>query len=181
MMFDAAKVFQDLRTCAPVCLGALPCEAGIYALHDHAGAIRYIGITITSGFYDRINNRHVGGSESRSHKFSHAYNTGRMWRDKKDSCPDALAAKSLRRAFARKYCRATFIAVPKACYGALRKLEADVHAIAAPAGMLDWGDRRSFVSLPEPIKLVDALLNELHYLPDQRSAVARQAALHAKL
>lgn len=68
-------------------LDRLPHDRGIYTLHDHTGTIRYTGITksVDSGFYDRIHNRHVTGSEGRSHKFSHAYNTGRMWCDKRDA------------------------------------------------------------------------------------------------
>jgi hypothetical protein len=179
-IFDPATVFRDLTTSDPVRLEAVPREHGIYALHDHAGAIRYVGITKNDklGFYGRINNRHVTGSESRSHKFSHAYNTGRMWRAKKDDSPDANAAKRLRSAFVRRYCRVTFVAVSPTLFGDLSKLEIAVQAIA-PARLLDWGSRRDFVSLTEPKELVDTLLDELRYSPDERAAVGRQAALYA--
>jgi hypothetical protein len=179
-MLDSANVFWDLTTRDPVRLDALPREHGIYALHDHAGLIRYVGITKKDkdGFYGRINNKHVSGSESRSHKFSHAYNTGRMWRAKKDDRSDAKAAKSLRMAFVRRHCRATFVIVPPTLCGELSKLEKDVQEMA-PVGMPDWGNKRGFVSLSEPMDLVDALLDELRYSPHRRGAVERQATLHA--
>jgi hypothetical protein len=163
-----------------VYLSDLPQEHGIYALHDHTGAIRYIGITKADkyGFRGRINNRHVSGSEGRSHKFSHAYNTGRMWRAKRDSRPDAASAKLLRTAFIRRHCRATFVDVPRTLWSGLLELETAVKAMA-PQGMDDWGVKRDFVCLSEPKDLVDALLNELPFTFDQRVAVERQAALHA--
>jgi hypothetical protein len=109
MILDPAVVLRSLITIDPVRLDALPREHGIYALHDHRGAIRYIGITEADkyGFHGRINNRHVSGSEGRSHKFSHAYNTGRMWRAKKDSRLDAMLAKHLRTRLhqARRYAK----------------------------------------------------------------------------
>jgi hypothetical protein len=161
-------------------LEAVPREHGIYALHDHAGAIRYIGITKSDkyGFYGRINIRHVSGSEGRSHKFSHAYNAGRLWRAKKDDRPDALLAKQLRTAFIRRYCRATFLSLPTVLWDELPRLEIAVQAIASE-GMFDWGGKRGFVSLPEPKELVDVMLDELCLTIDQRAAVERQAALHA--
>lgn len=178
MNLNPVCVLQDLTTSDPVRLDALPRERGIYALHDHAGIIRYIGITKKSGFYDRINNRHVSGSESRSHKFSQAYNTGRMWRCRKDDRPDAKAAKRLRVAFARRYCRATFVIVRPALYSELPELERTVQELAPP-DMLAWGNELNFISLSEPRELVDTLLDELHYSPNMRAAVERQAALHA--
>jgi hypothetical protein len=180
MILDPCLVLRSLTTSAPVYLNDLPQEHGIYALHDHTGAIRYIGITKADkhGFRGRINNRHASGSEGRSHKFSHAYNTGRMWRAKRDSRPDAAWAKRLRTAFIRRHCRATFVVVPRTLWGGLLELESVIKAMA-PQGMDDWGNRRDFVCLSEPNDLVDALLNELRFTFDQRAAVERQAALHA--
>jgi hypothetical protein len=179
MILDPSIVLRNLTTGDPVRLDALPREHGIYALHDHTGAIRYVGITKADryGFRGRISSRHVSGSESRSHKFSHAYNTGRMWRAKKDDRPDASLAKQLRVAFIRQHCRATFVIVPSTLWGELPRLEIAVQAMA-PEGMLDWGGRGGFVCLSEPKELVDALLDELRFTPDQRAAVERQAALH---
>jgi hypothetical protein len=177
---DPSAVLEELTTKQPVRLDVLPRDHGIYALHDHMGNIRYIGETSGDkyGFYGRINNRHVGGSEGRSHKFSHAYNTGRMWRDKKDRSPDAYVAKELRRLFIRRHCWATYVIVSSASGSQLRALEKAVQAIA-PKGMMAWGDKRSFEPLPEPGELVDALLNELPFSPEQRAAIERQAALNA--
>jgi hypothetical protein len=179
MILDPASTFRDLVTRAPVRLDALPREGGIYALHDHIGAIRYIGVT-ELGFRDRIYRRHVTGSESRSHKFSHAYNTGRMWRAKDDFSSDAKVARALRAAFVRQYCRATYVAVSSARLVELVELEKAVQAMASQE-MLDWGERRSFVSLAEPAGLVDKLLLKLGYRPDECAAVERQAALHAAI
>jgi hypothetical protein len=180
MMSDPSIVLRELVSREPVRLGALPHDHGIYALHDHAGAIRYIGITksIDSGFFDRIHNRHVTGSEGRSHKFSHAYNTGRMWRSKRDASPDACLAKRLRAQFIRRYCRATFVGVPLSLHAELPGLEKAVKALA-PQGMDDWADTRTFVPEIEPAELVDALLDDLRFSPDQRAAIERQAALYA--
>jgi hypothetical protein len=177
---DPYVVLRDLTTRDPIRLDALPRDHGIYALHDHTGSIRYVGITKGDryGFYGRINNRHVSGSESRSHKFSHAYNTGRMWRAKKDDRADAGVAKHLRTAFIRRHCRATFVIVQPTLWGELSRLEIAVQALA-PEGMLDWGGKRGFASLSEPKELIDALLDELRFSPDQRAAIERQAALHA--
>lgn len=181
IILDPSAVLRNLTTNDPVRLELLPREHGIYALHDHTGAVRYVGITKADpyGFYGRINGRHANGSEGRSHKFSHAYNTGRMWRSKKDDRPDASLAKQLRTAFIRLHCRATFVIVPPALWGALRRLETAVQAMA-PEGMLDWGGKRGFGCLSEPKELVDALLDELRFTSDQRAAVERQAAQHGE-
>lgn len=180
MMPDPSTVLRDLVSREPVRLGALPHDHGIYALHDHTGTIRYIGITksIDSGFFDRIHNRHVTGSEGRSHKFSHAYNTGRMWRAKWDASPDAVLAKRLRTELIRRHCRATFVTVPPSLWDELPRLEIAVQALA-PGSMLEWGGKRGFAPLSEPTDLVDAVLDDLDFTPDQRAAVERQAALHA--
>jgi hypothetical protein len=88
--FDRLQA-QSPLTARPVRLEDLPDDHGIYALRDHVGQIRYIGVTASKqvGFHNRINGRHVTGSEGRSHKFSHAYNIGRIWR-----CRDPLSAQN---------------------------------------------------------------------------------------
>jgi hypothetical protein len=135
MILDPSATFRELSTSDPVRLHILPRDQGIYALHDHAGAIRYIGITKQDqGFFDRVNYKHVSGSEGRSHKFAHAYNTGRMWRSKKDHRPDAKLARLLRRTFIRRYCRATFVAVPPKLWSGLSTLETAVQAMAVIVG-----------------------------------------------
>ncbi|WP_156034711.1 hypothetical protein [Pseudorhizobium marinum] len=174
----ASEVLKQLISQEPSCLDALPRDHGIYSLHDHEGNIRYIGITKGDkyGFYGRIYSRHVSGSEGRSHKFSHAYNTGRMWREKRDNSSDAQLAKHLRTAFVRRYCRATYVQVPSSLWHNLSQLETAVQAIA-PDGMFAWGSKRAFNPLPEPHFLLDALLDDLQFTAAQRAAVERQASL----
>ena len=151
------------------------------------GQIRYIGVTGKNekGFRGRIANRHVTGSEGYSHKFSHAHNSGRMWRSRKShplqNASDAKAAKDLRTAFIHKYCRATYFVienpglVPSVYFTSLTHLEAMVQALAAPQWR-SWKGRK-FPPTGEPRDLVDKLLDELDWpLPDRR-AVGRQAAL----
>lgn len=175
-MLDQTFVFRALLSSSPVGLNDLPRSRGIYALHDHMGTMRYIGITqsSSSNFYDRIYNRHVTGSESRSHKFSHAYNTGRMWRALKDNGPDASAAKRLRTAFVRRYCKASYLEVAAESFGELPKLELAVQALAGRE-MLTWCDKRGFSALPEPKGLVDALIDDLRFSSSDRATVERQA------
>jgi hypothetical protein len=181
-MLDPPHVFHELMTGEPVRLNELPEEHGIYALRDHEGNVRYVGITESEncGFRNRIFSRHVTGSEGRSHKFSHAYNTGRMWRSKNDKSTEAKIAKDLRTAFIRRHCRATYFTVPPQSRGRLTAIEREVQALA-PAGALAWGDKRSFVPLAEPTLLVDALIDDLRFSTEQRAAVERQARQHAAL
>lgn len=180
MNIDPEALYEFLASQAPTRLGALPRTHGIYALYDHEGLMRYVGITRNdrSGFFGRINQRHVAGSESRSHKFSHAYNTGRMWRAKGDARPDARLAKNLRTAFARRFCRATVVAVPAALHSDLPIFEGAVQRLA-PVGQLTWINARGFEPVAEPRALVDALLAELAYTPDHVDALLRQEALHS--
>lgn len=185
-MLDPAAVLKSLLSSQPVKLSDLPYDFGIYALFDHAGEARYIGVTESAncGFRNRINSRHVTGSEGRSHKFSHAYNTGRMWRSRTalaaQGPADAKLSKDLRSAFCRRHCSATFVAAPAATksgpfFAALLSLEAQVKALA-PSAMRDW-ENRQFPPEDEPIELVDALLEELRYTPQMREALNRQAAI----
>ena len=51
-------ISQDLKS-----LDDLPEAQGLYALADHRGVLRYIGMTANDTFRKRINNRHVSGSE----------------------------------------------------------------------------------------------------------------------
>lgn len=182
MTLDAEDILQKLLVQEPKRLNVLPRENGIYALHDHFGKIQYIGITIKDryGFYGRINGRHVSGSEGRSHKFSHAYNTGRMWHAKKDVSLDAKLAKELRRCFVRKYCRATYLVIEAPALPQLPRVEIEVISAARKLLPLHWTDERSFAPLFEPTELLDILLKELRYSPSQTAAIERQAALYAK-
>lgn len=175
LVLNPETIYQNLLSRERALLTALPRTHGIYALFDHAGAMRYIGITPgdRDGFYGRINKRHVAGSEHRSHKFSHAYNTGRMWRDRRDSGPDAMLAKKLRSRFVRCYCRATVLPVDRDLHEELPALEVAVQAFA-PAGQLLWQAKRGFEPYAEPEELVDRLLTALAFATEERAAVDRQ-------
>src|SRR3546814_13936299 len=85
-------------------LETVPQGQGIYALYDHEGHARYIGITAKC-LNDRIFKRHVGG-DNNSHKFSTVYNAGRMFHARKAAafCPrDGKIAQELRRLFVREH------------------------------------------------------------------------------
>lgn len=184
---SAEAIFQRLSTSAPICLNMLPNSHGIYALVDHAGAIRYIGVTASPsvGFHNRIFSRHVAGSEGRSHKFSHAYNTGRMWQ-----APggyhgqleaDAKLAKKIRAEFCRTYCKAVYVELPRdgfeeAYFHRLTRLEKLVQAMA-PSDMRLW-EGRNFPAVEEPSALLDQLLDRLEIGQETKAALARQKMLH---
>lgn len=179
---DPAAVYLMLKSRDPACLDKLPPnERGIYALRDHTGAIRYVGMTPkgTMGFHGRMN-RHVSGSEDRSHKYSRAYNTGRLYRADRDRSPGAMLAKKVRAKFIRLHCRATFVIVPPPLKE-LGILESAVQALARPEGNHDWGDKRNFTPLDEPKELVDGLLDQLGLSSEERAALDRQATLCATL
>src|ERR1700728_3378384 len=98
------------------------------------------------GLKNRINNYHVTGWEGRSHKFSHAYNSARMWRSRNafawQDARDADAAKRLRSIFCRRYCKAVYLSVPiphgeLAFFKKLRILEKRVQSMAPPS-MRKW-------------------------------------------
>src|SRR5665213_3594036 len=78
--FLVLLISKDLKS-----LDDLPEAQGIYALADHRGVLRYIGMTANETFRQRIYGRHVTGSEGNSHKFACAYNVGLMWYDKRCS------------------------------------------------------------------------------------------------
>ena len=180
MPLDPAVVYRALISQERQSLPSLPRTHGIYALFDHAGEMRYVGITAgdRNGFYGRINNRHVAGSESRSHKFSHAYNTGRMWRAKGGTGADAKLAKALRTLFARRYCLASVVPVEIALHADLLTLEAVVQALA-PAGQLLWLNKRGFEPYGEHVDLVESLVRAQGFTMDQRAALDRQSARFA--
>lgn len=184
---NSTDTFKALTQSEPQSLIGLPDIFGIYALWDHEEKIRYIGCTpkATEGFRIRVGNKHVTGSEGRSHKFSQAYCTGRMWRYCKKLAPatalsaqdphDANLAKKLRTEFIRKNCRVTYVEIPMFIeasnyFNALTSLEAEVQAMAPPE-MRAW-EGVCFQPFEEPIELVDSLLKSLPHL---RGAAERQA------
>ncbi|MCC5641267.1 hypothetical protein LC593_36820, partial [Nostoc sp. CHAB 5844] len=157
----------------------LPHAFGIYALADHLGAIRYIGMASSTTFRDRIFSRHVNGSEERSHKLACNYNIGRMWRDRKSQFhvpSDAKLAKRVRREFIRRHCGAACVPLswPKQD---LRDLEKRLLAIA-PAEMTSWNRSRIRINqLPEPRNLVDSIINDMGLSEAEIEALERQSIL----
>ncbi|WP_418512144.1 hypothetical protein [Corallibacter sp.] len=189
---NSLEILENLRTSEPQLLTDLPETFGIYALWDHEKKIRYIGCTpkATEGFRKRVGSKHVTGSEGRSHKFSQAYCTGRMWRYCKKLDPsaalnaqdpnDAKLAKRLRTLFIRKHCRVTFVEISAEkragnYFSFLTSLESEVLALA-PSSMRLW-EKIGFSSLKEPIVLVDELLEEN---PKLKDAAERQALIYRK-
>lgn len=188
---DSKDIFRNLTSSEPKLLIGLPDSFGIYALWDHEGKIRYIGCTpkATEGFRIRVGNKHVTGSEGRSHKFSQAYCTGRMWRYCKKLDPesalraqnsdDAKIAKKLRTLFIRKYCRITFVEIPnngiQNYFNYLTSLEAEVQSMA-PESMREW-EGVGFSPFAEPAELVEQLISEN---PSLRTAAERQNEIFAR-
>ncbi|KAA9129680.1 hypothetical protein F3N42_15055 [Marinihelvus fidelis] len=187
---EAKYVLAQLTESTPEPLSELSNDFGLYALWDHEGQIRYIGCTpkATEGFRTRITNKHVTGSEGRSHKFSQAYCCGRMWRYCRKLHPeiagahqselDAKLAKKLRTIFIRTYCKATYVQVPNDptsanYFESLTNLESEVQQLASP-GMRAWEGIR-FTSLEEPTALVDELLTKF---PELKESTERQGLLY---
>lgn len=189
---DVRHAFVQLTESKPVRLADLPEEFGIYALWDHTKQVRYIGSTpkATEGFRTRIYSKHATGSEGRSHKFTQAYCTGRMWRYCKklhgpaaalaQVAADASGAKKLRNAFIRRYCAATYLVVPRDSlpspyFASLTAIEFQLQAMAPPS-MRVW-EGIGFAAVPEPTALVDRLLIDLPYLAD---AAQRQRSIYQR-
>lgn len=173
-MYDPTSILSILLESTPTRLKTIPQGQGIYALYDHEGHARYIGITAKC-LNDRIFKRHVGGDDN-SHKFSTVYNAGRMFHARKApiSCPrDGKIAKELRRLFVREHCRAVAIALPGLSRAELLSLEANVLA-AAPADAKSWNDAR-VLSAAEPIDQLNAFLAKIEWPPEKHLAVNRQA------
>ncbi len=152
---------------------------GLYALSDCHGRIRYIGMTAQDDFRQRIYSRHVTGSEGNSHKFSCAYNVGRLWRGDERRHPrqvpsDADIAKKLRTAFVRHYCKAAWVSLDVDPVD-LGRLETAVIALAPPS-MKAWNGTRVLAE-QEPTDLLDAFLGKQAWPASQIAAIERQASL----
>lgn len=177
----ASEVLDRLASQKPASLFGLPKSFGIYALWDHEGAIRYIGATprMTEGFNIRVGNKHVTGTEGRSHKFSHVYCVGRMWRfcrklhpdsaGQAENLLDAKAAKRLRTLFIRRHCAATYVEIRhnqinENYFSFLTDLERAVYEVA-PASMSQWAGVKC-PQVSEPATLVEDLLKLHPYLRD---------------
>lgn len=167
-------ILSGLLSAPPIQLDALPTEQGIYALYDHTGTSRYIGIT-QMGLKRRIWNYHVGGDDN-SHKYSTIYNAGRMFHSRNDIQTDKLdgpVAKKLRRLFARQHCRAVGIPLPGLDKAELFAIETEVRRLA-PAEALSWNNLRGLDAY-EPVEAVDAFLKKILWEPKLLAAVARQS------
>ncbi len=175
MEFDPKKLLSELLD-APHCLTseAPQNERGLYGLIDHKGDLRYIGSTSSAKqtLYTRIHSRHRTGSEGMSHYFSEMYNTGRMWRDRKDaeSESDGKIAKELRNEFIAEHCRAVWVVLPD--YADIAALESKVLDIA-PDKAKSW-NWRGMSSYDEPTELVDQTLNRLNWGASKLEAIDRQ-------
>ena len=107
MRFIPEDLLSALIETAPRPTAHAPRDArGLYGLVDHHGDLRYIGSTSSTDqtFYERIHQRHRTGTEGMSHYFSQMYNTGRMWRERKDATTkvDGDLSKKLRNEFVVK-------------------------------------------------------------------------------
>ncbi|PTV93647.1 exonuclease [Rhodobacter aestuarii] len=175
MCFSANDLLSALLEAAPRPTVQAPRDArGLYGLVDHHGDLRYIGSTSSTEqtFYERIHQRHRTGSEGMSHYFSAMYNTGRMWRDRKDALTkaDGDIAKALRNEFVVDHCRAVWLPLPDTVD--ITRLEAEVIALA-PDHAIAWNRRRMQV-YDEPVDLVEATLRRLGWGARELAAIERQ-------
>lgn len=175
MRFSAEDLLSLLLEAAPRPTVQAPRDArGLYGLVDHHGDLRYIGSTSSTDqtFYERIHQRHRTGSEGMSHYFSQMYNTGRMWRDRKDALTkaDGDIAKALRNEFVVDHCRAVWLPLPDTAD--IAGLEAEVLALA-PDHAIVW-NRRRMQAYAEPVDLVEATLRRLGWGAREMAAVERQ-------
>ncbi|MCG8317557.1 MAG: hypothetical protein MI976_30435 [Pseudomonadales bacterium] len=122
------KVKNELITQVPTRLSNLPKEQkGIYLLFSHNAQPLYLGITASSGFYNRIFSRHVTGTgrDGNSHKFGWGYNVGPFYlerfNEKKPfivqeitvSESDIKLVRMARAKFLREHCSASYVAIPR--------------------------------------------------------------------
>jgi hypothetical protein len=171
-------VSQPLRR-----LDDMPDAIGLYGLADHEDKLHYFGMTDSDSFKDRIWNRHITGSEERSHKLACNYSVGRLWHDRKHpgtNKHDGAIARRVRQAFIRKHCG--FVCLPlKMTKGDLYKLEKGVIDLAWPH-VADWNKTRKRVAtFEEPTELVDEIIHELQLDVSEIAALERQSALYRSL
>lgn len=181
MDYSASAVLDALLAMSPCRTAETPRHSrGVYGLYDHCGALRYIGSTssTTQSLYERIHQRHRTGSEDLSHYFAHMYNTGRMWRDRRDalSANDAIHAKALRNAFVAEHCGAVWVEVPD--HIDIAALERSVLGMA-PAHATAWNNRAMAI-YNEPSDLVDLTLARLEWDSNRLAALHRQRQRHAE-
>ena len=171
---DPHIILESLRSQPTQRLSGLPASSGLYALWDHSGVMRYIGIAHSEGFRTRILSKHRTGSEEKSHKFSAAYNSGRLWRDRHDkSCmADAQVSKRLRNEFILQHCSATVF--PIGNYDGKSYLESVERKVISIARSDETTWNRKFEACKEPNGLVDNLVAELRLGPNEIAAINRQ-------
>ncbi|MRX50286.1 hypothetical protein GI374_07460 [Paracoccus sp. S-4012] len=175
MRFVAEDLLAALLETTPRPTAQAPRDGrGLYGLVDHLGDLRYIGSTSSTAqtFYERIHRRHRTGSEGMSHYFSQMYNTGRMWRDRKDPMTkaDGDLAKALRNEFVVDHCRAVWLPLPDTAD--IPRLEAEVLSLA-PDHAIAW-NRRKMPTYDEPADLVEATLFRLRWGERELAAIERQ-------
>lgn len=175
MDYSARTLLNMLLQLTPRLTAEAPADGrGLYGLIDHRGQFRYIGSTSSAeqSLYERIHQRHRTGSEGMSHYLSDMYNTGRMWRDRKDSstAEDGKLAKRLRNAFIAEHCRAVWLVLPDTVD--IDRLERDVLAIA-PSQVIAWNGR-AMPSYDEPVDLVDRTIAQLGWGEREIAAIERQ-------
>ena len=175
MRYSAEDLLSALLDAAPRHTVHAPRDArGLYGLVDHHGDLCYIGSTSSTDqtFYERIHQRHRTGSEGMSHYFSQMYNTGRMWRDRKDAITraDGYIAKKLRNEFVVDHCRAVWLPLPDTAN--IAALETEVLSLA-PAHAIAWNQRK-MNSYDEPVDLVAATLRRLGWGGPELAAIERQ-------
>jgi hypothetical protein len=168
------QILDHLLSAPPVRLNAVPTGAGIYALYDHEGRARYIGITAKC-LHDRIYKRHVGG-DNNSHKFSTIYNAARMFHSRKHPATcmkDGPVSKELRRLFIREHCRA--VAIPMYGLEKQKLLEIEAKLLSdAPFESTRWNNVRELQAC-EPVELLNGFLEELGWPQVKLDAIERQA------
>jgi DNA polymerase III epsilon subunit-like protein len=100
------------------------------------------------------------------------YNTGRMWRDRKDALTkaDGDIAKALRNEFVVDHCRAVWLPLPDTVD--IARLEAEVLSLA-PVHAIAW-NRRRMQAYDEPVDLVEATLRRLGWGAREKAAIERQ-------
>lgn len=175
MHFTAEDLLSALLDAAPRHTVQAPRDArGLYGLVDHHGDLRYIGSTRSTEqtFYERIHQRHRTGSEGMSHYFSQMYNTGRMWRARKDAVTkvDGNLAKALRNEFVIDHCRAVWLPLPDTAD--IAQLEAEVLDLA-PDHVIAW-NRRRMQPYEEPADLVETTLRRLGWGARELASIERQ-------
>ena len=183
-MMDARRCLEILQSQSLNRLQYLPRDQrGIYALADHEGRLKYIGMTesASASFYKRINQRHTTGSENYSHKFSSYCNVGRVWCGRKTgtATEDESVARKVRQTMSRRHCRAAYVAIDDQWTG-LAAIEAEIIRLAPPE-MRTWNAMGShFAISAEPNDLVDDAIRELGLRSAEIAALERQVACFAR-